>query len=146
MAEDRPSLLKATAPWFAGALVASAALFWIGRGGDPVGHAMITALPWLFWAGPAVGAWRGLRVLDDFAEEVPGRPEARAPLLGYPSLAWPEHGVEAEVRTRGLSVMGLFVHVEGQGTAKAPTGDAREAARAALEGRLEHPQPPDGAA
>jgi hypothetical protein len=112
MAEDRPSLLKATAPWFAAALVGSVAMFALGLGGNPVGHAMITALPWLFWAGPAIGTWRGLRVLDNFAEEVPGRPEARA----APGV--PIAGV-ARARDRGGSP---HARAQRDGPVRAPRG------------------------
>ena len=143
MASARPSILRSTAPWFVGSFLGSVVLFVVGLGGNPIGLVMITLLPWLFWVGPAIGAWRSCRVLDRFAEEVPGDAEASSPVLGYPTLRWPEHGFEAEVRYRGLTVMGLFIHVEGEGTAKASTTRVEEAARAAVEGRIEHSSPPD---
>jgi len=142
MPSDRPSLLRTTAPWFVGALLASATLFLVGIGGNPLGHVMITLLPWLFWVGPAIGARRSLAVLDEFAEEVGGTPEVLNPILGYPTLRWPEHGLEVEVRYRGMRVMGVFVHVDDEGTAKVGADRVREAARAALEGRIEYPEAP----
>lgn len=146
MPGNRPSLLKATALWFAGALVGSVALFSIGRGGDPVGLAMITLLPWLFWLGPLYGAWRGRQALERFAEEIPEGPEASSPILGYPTLSWPERGFSVEARFRGPRVVALVLTVEGEGTVRFDGDRAREAARAALEGRIEHPdehaQPP----
>jgi len=143
MSSDRPSVLRSTAPWFVGSLLGSAALFTIGLGGNPVGLVMVTLLPWLFWLGPAIGAWRSRRVLDRFAEEVPERPKASSPVLGYPTLKYPGHGFSAEVRYRGPSVRGLFIH-DGEGmVAPADPDRVREAARAAVEGDIEYPDEAD---
>ena len=142
MSPNRPSILRSTVLWLVPSLLGSVALFTIGLGGNPVGLVMITLLPWLFWLGPGIGAWRSVRLLDRFAAEVPGEPAASSPVLGYPTLRWPEHGVEAEVRYRGPSVTGIFVHVDGEGTAKTTGDGIEEAARAAVEGRI-RPRPPD---
>lgn len=134
---ERPSILRSTALWFGGALLGSVVLFLLGLGGNPAGLVMITLLPWLFWLGPAIGAWRSCRLLDRFAAAVPGKAEASSPILGYPTLRWPQHGFEVEIRYHGISVMGLFIHVDGAGTAKATTDRVEQAARAAVEGRIE---------
>lgn len=145
MPANRPSLLRATAPWFAGALLGSLFFLVAGWGGNPLGHAIVTLAPWLFWLGPAYGTRKGLQALDRFAREVPEAAEASSPLLGYPTLRWPERGLAVEARTYGPSLVGLVLTVEGEGTARVSADRAREAARAALEGRIEHPTDPDGA-
>lgn len=127
MPAQRPSLLKATAPWFVGSLVASAAFIAIGIGGNPVGLVIIGLAPWIFWLGPLHGAWRARQALDRFAEEVHGVPEASSPILGYPTLRWPAHGLEVEGRFRGPVALGLSVRVDGEeGVARVDTtGPAR---------------------
>lgn len=140
MPANRPSVLKATLVWFVPAFVASALLFSIGLGGNPVGLVIITAAPWLFWLGPLVGALRARRALDAFAEEIPSQPEASCPLLGYPTLSWPGRGLEVEGRFRGPAGVKLVARSRGEeGVVKVAPERAREAARALLEGRVEQP-------